>query len=44
MYITRFKADKLKAGALVEILIAHGYKIKANRVRKKNKWHINQKE
>ena len=35
IYLARFKAGKLKAGAIVELLIANGYEIKANRVSKK---------
>lgn len=38
MYLSRFRADKLKAGAITELLIANGYEIKANKVtRKKEK-------
>jgi hypothetical protein len=35
IYSARFKAGKLKAGAITEILIANGYEIKANKVTKK---------
>ena len=38
MYLTRFKTGELKAGAIMELLIANGYEIKANKVtKKKNK-------
>jgi hypothetical protein len=35
IYLTRFRSGHLKAGAIVEILIANGYEIKANKVIKK---------
>jgi len=35
IYLSRFKADKLRSGAIVELLIANGYEIKANKVTKK---------
>jgi hypothetical protein len=35
IYLARFKADKLRSGAIVELLIANGYEIKANKVTKK---------
>lgn len=34
MYLTRFKKGELKAGAIVEILLANGYEVKANKARK----------
>lgn len=34
-WLNRFKAGKLKSGAIVEILEANGYEIKANKVTKK---------
>lgn len=37
LYLSRFKKGELKAGAIVEILLAHGYVITANKAeRKKN--------
>lgn len=36
IYLTRFKKGELKAGAIVELLLANGYEVKANKVRKKN--------
>ena len=35
IYLKRFREGNLKAGAIVELLIANGYEVKANRVRKK---------
>jgi hypothetical protein len=35
MYISRFNKGELKAGAIVEILLANGYEVKANKARKK---------
>lgn len=35
MYLSRFRSGKLKTGAIVEILIEHGYVIKANKGTKK---------
>ena len=35
-YLSLFKASKLKTGALVDLLIANGYEIKAGKVEKKN--------
>lgn len=37
IYFGRFRDNTLKAGALVEILLANGYEVKANRVSKKKK-------
>ncbi|MBX3241038.1 MAG: hypothetical protein KIT80_16145 [Chitinophagaceae bacterium] len=34
-YLSRYNKGQLKAGAIVEILLANGYEIKANRVVKK---------
>lgn len=34
-YLSRFKKGELKAGAITEILLANGYEVKANKVRKK---------
>ena len=34
MYASRFKKGELKSGAIVEMLLANGYEIKANKVRK----------
>ena len=34
-WLTRFKNDKLKSGAIVEILIASGYQVSANKVVRK---------
>ncbi|MGN6267483.1 MAG: hypothetical protein ACTHM5_17530 [Ginsengibacter sp.] len=36
MYLSRFNAGKLKSGAIVELLIANGYEVKANKVKKVN--------
>lgn len=33
-YLSRFKAGKLKSGAIVELLIANGYEVKADKVKK----------
>jgi hypothetical protein len=35
MYLSRFRAGQLKTGAIVELLIANGYEIKANKVARK---------
>ena len=35
LYLSRFRAGKLKAGAIAEILIEYGYEIKANKVTKR---------
>jgi hypothetical protein len=35
VYLLRFKREELKNGAIVEHLLANGYEIKANKVRKK---------
>lgn len=35
IYLARFNADKLRSGAIVELLIKNGYEIKANKVSKK---------
>jgi len=35
IYLSRFQADKLRSGAIVELLIANGYEIRANKARKK---------
>ena len=35
IYLSRFRAGNLKTGAIVELLIANGYEIKANKVTKK---------
>jgi hypothetical protein len=35
IYLSRFRAGQLKTGAMVELLIANGYEIKANHVTKK---------
>ncbi len=35
IYLTRFRAGQLKTGAIVELLIANGYEIRANKVTKK---------
>jgi hypothetical protein len=35
VYLTRYKKGELKAGAITELLLANGYEIKANKVRKK---------
>lgn len=35
VYLRRYKRDELKTGAIVELLLANGYEVKANRVRKK---------
>jgi hypothetical protein len=35
VYLSRFKKGELKAGAITEILLANGYEVKANKVRKK---------
>ncbi|MEP6595264.1 MAG: hypothetical protein ABJA71_04920 [Ginsengibacter sp.] len=37
IYLGRFKAGKLKTGAMVELLIANGYTIQANKASKKPK-------
>ncbi len=37
VYLSRFNKGELKTGAMVEILIAHGYEISADRVVKKKK-------
>ena len=37
IYLKRFREGQLKAGAIVELLIANGYEVKANRVSKKKK-------
>ena len=37
VYLARFNADKLRSGAIVELLIANGYEIKANKVSKKKR-------
>lgn len=34
-YLSRYNKGELKAGAIVEILIANGYEVKANKVSKK---------
>ena len=39
IYLARFKADKLRSGAIVELLIKNGYEIKANKVVKKKKYN-----
>ena len=36
MYLTRFRTNQLKAGAIAELLLANGYEIKADRVIKKS--------
>lgn len=36
-YLSRFKKDKLKLGAMAEILVINGYEVKADKVIKKNK-------
>ena len=36
IYLTRFRRGQLKSGAMVELLIAHGYEIKASRATKRN--------
>ncbi len=36
IYLARFKANKLRYGAIAELLIQNGYEIKANRVTKKS--------
>ena len=35
VYLKRFKEGDLKSGAIVELLLANGYEIKANKVTKK---------
>jgi hypothetical protein len=35
IYLKRFREGSLKAGAIVELLIANGYEVKADRVHKK---------
>lgn len=35
MYLSRFRAGKLKAGAITELLLANGYEINANKAKKK---------
>lgn len=37
VYIKRFKEGTLGTGAMVELLITHGYKVTANKVSKKKK-------
>jgi len=37
IYLARFKADKLRYGAIAEILSKNGYEIKAHKVSKKKK-------
>ncbi|WP_325402804.1 hypothetical protein [Agriterribacter sp.] len=37
IYLNRFRKGELKAGAIVELLMANGYEIKANKVVKKGK-------
>lgn len=37
VYLGRFKKGKLKIGAMVEMLIANGYEVKANKVTKRHK-------
>lgn len=34
VYLRRFRRGELKAGAITEILLANGYEVKANKVRK----------
>lgn len=34
-YLTKFKRGELGPGAMVPILLAHGYEIKANKAKKK---------
>ena len=36
VWMARYKQGVLKPGVITEILIAHGYEIKANKVTKKN--------
>jgi hypothetical protein len=36
IYLKRFKEGQLKTGAIVELLVANGYEVRANKV-KKNK-------
>ncbi len=36
-YLTRYRNGALKSGAIVELLEAHGYEIKANKVVRKKK-------
>lgn len=35
VYLRRFRNGELKSGAIVEILLANGYEVKANKVIKK---------
>jgi hypothetical protein len=35
LYISRFNKGELRAGAIVEILVANGYEVKANKAKKK---------
>lgn len=35
IYLARFNADKLRSGAIVELLIKNGYEIKANKIKRK---------
>lgn len=35
VYLRRYRRGELKAGAITEILLANGYEVKANKVRKK---------
>ena len=35
IYLSRFKSDTLKAGAMVELLIANGYAVTANKATKR---------
>jgi hypothetical protein len=35
VYLMRFKNEELKAGAIVELLLANGYQVKANKVTKR---------
>ena len=35
LYLSRFKKGKLKSGAMVEILLVHGYEVTANKAKRK---------
>ncbi len=37
VYLTRYNRGELKSGAMVEILLANGYEVKANKVVKKKR-------
>lgn len=37
VYFTRYNRGELKSGAIVEILLANGYEVKANKVVKKKR-------